>query len=348
MKAERAGHGRHHCRAPPRSGRHSKNGCMMQPLQGAPEMKSSLVEEIRTVSRSLVREWGFMGGDFAGTDLSPSAVHALIEIEKGGTSARDLGARLHLEKSSVSRMLRKLVEAGDIREDAGEDDGRIKSLSLTASGKKRVDAIHAFARTQVVTALGRLEAGQDQTVLEGLRLYAKALGTQIGAPAAPPHARIVRGYRPGLIARITEMHALYYARESKFGQQFESLVAEGLADFCNRLDEPRNAIWTARQGNEIVGSIAIDGEDLAADIAHLRWFIVADGLHGTGLGKRLLDTALGFADSKGFSQTHLWTFSHLHIARHLYESRGFTLTEETPGTRWGKKVLEQRFVRFHP
>lgn len=91
------------------------------------------INSIRASSRQLVRELGFTGGDFAGTDLSPSAVHALIEIEQGGLTARDLSAVLHLEKSSVSRMLRKLIEAGDVVEEAGEDDGRVKLLSLDSS-----------------------------------------------------------------------------------------------------------------------------------------------------------------------------------------------------------------------
>lgn len=135
----------------------------------------SLVEAIRAVSREMVRELGFMGGNFAGTDLSPSAVHALIEIERGGITARDLGARLHLEKSSVSRMLRKLVQSGDVGEAVSEHDARVKRLFLTPAGKKRVAGIHAFARAQVMEALGRLARGQDRIVLDGMRLYTAAL-----------------------------------------------------------------------------------------------------------------------------------------------------------------------------
>ena len=135
----------------------------------------SLVDAIRAVSREMVRELGFMGGDFAGTDLSPSAVHALIEIERGGVTARELGVRLSLEKSSVSRMLRKLVQSGDIGEAVSKHDARVKVLFLTPAGKKRVAEIHAFARAQVINALGRLAHGQERIVLEGMRLYADAL-----------------------------------------------------------------------------------------------------------------------------------------------------------------------------
>ena len=301
----------------------------------------AVVEDIRTLSRRMVRARGFMGGAFAGTDLSPSSVHALIEIEAGGLTARELGTRLRLEKSSVSRLLGKLVALGAVKETPDEADGRAKLLSLTAEGRSRVAAIHAFARRQVVGALGRLGAGEERVVLDGLRLYSAALE---GGPDVQPVA-IVPGYRPGLIARVTDMHMRYYAREHGLGRRFETLVAGGLAEFCGRLDNPLNAVWTAQTGGEIVGSLAIDGEDMGAGIAHLRWFVVADGLRGGGAGKRLLDAAMAFADGHGFSETHLSTFAGLDAARHLYETRGFELADERAGRQWGRELVEQRFVR---
>lgn len=307
----------------------------------------STVESIRVLSRQFVRELGFMGGPFAGTDLSPSAVHALIEIEAGdGMTANDLAARLRLEKSSVSRMLRKLVLSGDVTETTSLTDSRSKRLSLSADGRRRVAAIHGFARAQVSDALHRLRPGQENTVLEGLRLYADAL--HASADLGPARIEIQPGYRTGLIARVTQMHAHYYAGGSGFGRRFESVVASGLAAFCDRLDNPANAIWVAMRGTEIVGSIAIDGEDLGPRRAHLRWFIVDDGMRGSGIGKRLLAAALAFSDRAGYAETHLWTFSGLAAARRLYEANGFICVEERPGRQWGSEVLEQRFTRERP
>ncbi len=306
--------------------------------------QSFTINDIRSTSRRLVRELGFMGGDFAGTDLPPSAVHALIEIDAcPGITARDLGKLLRLEKSSVSRMLRKLVLSGDVREETDDEDSRIKRLHLSGQGQERAGAIHSFANRQVSSALTRLTRADVHTILEGLRLYADALGGR--SDKAAPTIDIVEGYRPGLIARITQMHALYYARTSGFGQRFESVVAEGLASFCNRLENPKNAIWVAMRGQEIIGSVAIDGEDLGPGVAHLRWFIVDDGVRGGGVGRRLLATALAFADENAFHETHLWTFNGLLAARHLYEAHGFACVEEHPGSQWGSEVLEQRFVR---
>ena len=325
--------------------------------------QADFIEDVRSASRSMVRALGFMGGDFAGTDLSPSAVHALIEIEqgRGRLSARELGERLRLEKSSVSRMLRKLVGAGHVREGAAADDARVKWLALTALGQRCVASIHAFARAQVTGAMARLPPRQYRTVLDGVRLYADALeraGDAGAGPAVSPSAAPVTlhsGYRAGLIGRITGMHALYYAREAGFGLRFEAVVACGLADFCGRLhahgDAPHalHGLWWAEVQGRIVGSVAIDGEDLGPGIAHLRWFIVDDGVRGAGVGRRLLQAALDFVDRRdAFRETQLWTFSGLHAARRLYEAHGFACVEERPGDQWGRRVLEQRFVRPRP
>ncbi|MBT8154059.1 bifunctional helix-turn-helix transcriptional regulator/GNAT family N-acetyltransferase [Epibacterium ulvae] len=301
------------------------------------------ITTIRAASRLLVRELGFMGGDFAGTDLPPSAVHALIEIEGGEITAKELSQRLHLEKSSVSRMLRKLVGANLIMETPGTD-ARVKTLSLTDSGADRLAAIHRFASTQVKTAVQGLQPAQTATIAEGLALYAQALA-QTDLPSAPIHYHC--GYQSGLVARIIGLHMDFYAKHAGFGDVFETALARGLSDFIPRAQNTRNAIWTAQRSDKIIGSITIDGEDLGHDIAHLRWFIVDQNTRGSGVGRALLDKAVAFVDAQGFCETQLWTFKGLDAARTLYEAQGFKLADEQPGTQWGAEVLEQRFVRKH-
>jgi N-acetylglutamate synthase-like GNAT family acetyltransferase len=162
-------------------------------------------------------------------------------------------------------------------------------------------------------------------------------------PATPPV--VVQRYRPGSFGRIVEMHASYYSGAFGFGLRFEAVVASGLAEFAGRLERPRNAMWCALEGDRIVGSVAIDGEDLGGDVAHLRCFIVDSAQRGAGVGCGLLAAALAFVDGHGFERTDLWTFRGLDAARRLYERVGFACVEENLGHRWGGEVLEQRFVR---
>jgi DNA-binding MarR family transcriptional regulator len=136
----------------------------------------ALVDDIRAASRLMVRELGFMDATVAATDYPPSAVHTILEIGiRGPMNSRELCDFLRLEKSSVSRMVRKLVDRGELRETPNEADARSKLLSLTAKGRRTLEALHAFGRQQVSAALAALTDAEQRTVREGMMLYARAL-----------------------------------------------------------------------------------------------------------------------------------------------------------------------------
>lgn len=308
----------------------------------------SLVEQVRSASRTMVRELGFMRTTLAGTEYSPSAVHTLLELgEHGALTAAQLVRALGLEKSSVSRMVAKLIQNGELEESEGEADGRTKQLSLTEQGKRTLEEIHAYGQLQVTSALVPLPQQEQQAIAQGLNAYAQALRAyrQETVETAAAKIQITTGYRPGLIGRVAEMHANFYSRHSGFGQFFESQVATGVSEFTGRLGNSRNAIWVAESAGRIVGSVAIDGEDLGNNEAHLRWFILDDGCRGGGVGRRLLTEAVDFCDRQNFSAVQLWTFKGLEAARRLYEALGFELTHEEEGTQWGTAVTEQQFTR---
>ena len=310
--------------------------------------EASIINEIRVASRLIVRELGFMNQTLAATEYSPSVVHTLLEVEAHGRmTAAQIVQLLGLEKSSVSRMLAKLVEAGELEEVLCAEDARTKLLSLTEKGKNTVRAINHYANVRVIAALNKLHPSRQHAVAAGLATYASALqacreNTDL---TSLNEVSISTGYHPGMIGRISEMHGRFYAREHNFGGYFEGKVASGLADFTGRLDRACNQIWLATMNERIVGSVAIDGEDLGNNEAHLRWFILDDGCRGGGVGRKLMTAAMTFCEEKGFSAVHLWTFNKLASARHLYESFGFELAKEWDGDQWGTALTEQQFTR---
>jgi DNA-binding MarR family transcriptional regulator/GNAT superfamily N-acetyltransferase len=328
-----------------------------------PLQDSSLVCDIRTASRDLVRQFGLMNQTVAGTDLTLSSVHAIIEIGRAGQlSSRELSQKLQLEKSTVSRLVKSLVVRGEFRELRSSNDLRIKLLSLTRQGKKTLGNIDRYAETQVSNALDRLNVDSRQGVLKGLQDYSAALnaasptsqsGHRLTHKLAP--FEINNGYTSTLIARSLEMVHSHMHRHFGFGPAFETRVAADLAEFMTRIDNAANQTWHAHQGNRIVGSISIDGQDLNntdpgdTDLgdtrAHLRWFVVDEGIRGGGIGNALLSQALEFCDQQGFHETHLWTVKGLDAARKLYQQHGFYLAEEYYGDQWGTNILEQQFVR---
>ncbi|MDO6407190.1 bifunctional helix-turn-helix transcriptional regulator/GNAT family N-acetyltransferase [Pantoea phytobeneficialis] len=309
--------------------------------------ETTLIQTIRAASRLMVRELGFMQTTLAATNYSASAVHTLLEVANHhAITAAQLVHILGLEKSTVSRMLGKLINAGELAELPSDQDARVKQLVLTEQGKASVARINVYASAQVEQALVQLNREQQQAVAQGLSAYAQALQARRDHLPTTPEIVITTGYQPGLIGRIAEMHGSYYARQHGFGHFFEGKVASGLAEFTARLTSPRNQIWVASQQGRIVGSVAIDGEDLGNNEAHLRWFILDDGCRGAGVGRQLLNAAMIFCDEQAFAAVQLWTFRGLDAARRLYESFGFTLTNEWQGDQWGQSLQEQQFTRL--
>lgn len=313
------------------------------------QSREQTIQDLREFSRKLVRELGFMRTSLAGSELAPSAVHAIIEIGlQPGIQARDLAVILRLDKSNTSRQVAKLESAGLLTREASPEDARSSTLTLTDAGLALRGQIDQFATDQVSRALRRLAPDDQQLLIRSMSLYADALSRENPnlAPARDAtgvNDPIHEGYVPGCIGDVASLHARYYAQASGFGVYFERKVATELAAFAEGLPAEGKNIWLYIEGGKTLASIVIDG-DLAASQAHLRWFIVDDSLRGMGVGRALLDRALSFADTH-YRETYLWTFKGLDAARHLYEAAGFSLTKESEGRQWGNVVVEQRFLR---
>lgn len=161
------------------------------------------------------------------------------------------------------------------------------------------------------------------------------------------NVEIVKGYIPGSIGRVAELHGIFYQEHWDFTVFFEAKVATELSEFLERYDEKRDGFWTASFKGRVEGSITIDGIHAEKEGAHLRWFIISNVLSGRGLGNQLINKALDFCRNKGYKRVYLWTFEGLDAAKHLYEKNEFKLVEEHRGKQWGTEVNEQRFeLRF--
>jgi GNAT superfamily N-acetyltransferase len=156
--------------------------------------------------------------------------------------------------------------------------------------------------------------------------------------------KVAKGYIPGSIGRVAELHGIYYHKHWGFGLSFEAKVAAELIEFLGRYDERHDGFWTAAVDGRVEGSITIDGLHAEGEGAHLRWFIVSDGFRRSGIGHGLIDVAIDFSRKRGYKQVYLWTFEGLNAARHLYENTGFKLIEQHRGSQWGTEVNEQRFL----
>ena len=148
------------------------------------------------------------------------------------------------------------------------------------------------------------------------------------------------GLNPGDLGYITYLHGKIYADECGFDTSFEPYVARPLSEF-SLSDDQRQGIWIIESDNRIVGCIAI--VDAGNNLAQLRWLLLTEENRGKGLGRKLMDLALGFCREQGFDGVFLWTVDLLEAAAGLYTSYGFKVSEEKRHMIWGQMLNEQRY-----
>ncbi len=153
----------------------------------------------------------------------------------------------------------------------------------------------------------------------------------------------IHGYYPGVVGKITEIHAIYYHEHWGFDVSFETQVGRELSIFVSEFDEDRDGFWVATANEKFVGSVAIDGHSVGTEGARLRWFIVDPEFQNAGLGQELISHAVEFCKNKKYPKVFLWTFEGLDAARRLYDRQNFRLSETHNVDQWGQHIKEHKF-----
>lgn len=122
-----------------------------------------------------------------GQPMSASEAHALSEISLDAPlSQKDLGERLRLEKSTVSRLVARLEKRGWVQRDPHPRDGRSALLCPTPQGRQAAEQLEA-ARTEKFRALFAAVAEEERVgLLRALATLTRALDAAAGSEAAQP------------------------------------------------------------------------------------------------------------------------------------------------------------------
>jgi GNAT superfamily N-acetyltransferase len=145
---------------------------------------------------------------------------------------------------------------------------------------------------------------------------------------------IHRGYEPGLIGRVGEIHGRYYAQAWGSGVPLELMMTREFCDFIEHYDPEQDLVLSAHIDGVLAGSISILGQKENSDGAQLRFFIVDPKYHGRGAGKMLLTEALAWCREQQIQKVFLWTVDHLPQSRALYERAGFRIIERLHDDRY--------------
>lgn len=306
----------------------------------------SLVAQVRAGSRAMVRELGLLDSRLPDFEISNSQCHALIELEQSGvlTSAA-LAERLNLDRSSMSRLLKPLLDENLISARQDASDRRKKPLQLTAKGKKKLTRIHRWADQTVRDALAQMSEEHRQQLADGLGSYAKALRQSrrqaefsirpIERKDSAQVAALIRAVMPefgadgpGFAIHDPEVNAMYKAYSAKGAAYFV---------LCEGHDKRAPIVGGGGYGN-------LEGGP--PGVCELRKMYFLPPARGLGLGRKLLRHILQAAKDAGYQRCYLETLKSMARAQRLYEQAGFQTLETPLGAtghfgcdRWMVKVL---------
>ncbi|MEX1209110.1 MAG: MarR family transcriptional regulator [Acidimicrobiia bacterium] len=136
----------------------------------------STAEELADAVVSFVRGFGLHRPEQTpcGFETGVAEAHALSELAHVSLRQMELGARLGLAKSTVSRIVTNLVERGWAAREPASDDGRGVRLTLTHAGRDAADRLSEARRQRMEALLEQVPIDRRSEVVDVLRLLQKA------------------------------------------------------------------------------------------------------------------------------------------------------------------------------
>ena len=124
------------------------------------DLDGFLPYRLSVAASRISRRFAALYGAEAGLSIPEWRVLAHLD-GAGAVSVRDITARVHLDKSVVSRAASRLEEAGLLRKSGHDTDRRLITLELSAGGRalmRRLGGIAAAFQAELIAELGP-EAG---------------------------------------------------------------------------------------------------------------------------------------------------------------------------------------------
>lgn len=131
------------------------------------------IDTLRQLNYELIKELGLFKRR---ANLSFSQRHTLYHIKNNiSLSIQELAEQLHVEHSTMSRNIKKLVQEGfvDIYQD--EKDKRRKVIALSQEGEKRLAEATESINQTISKALEVLHEQEIEAVIHGMYTYCEAL-----------------------------------------------------------------------------------------------------------------------------------------------------------------------------
>jgi DNA-binding MarR family transcriptional regulator len=298
--------------------------------------RTERVDAIRRFNRFYTRKIGVLQEGFLGSAFSLTQGRVLYEIaHREKPTATAVAVELGLDAGYLSRILRGFKRNRLIRAERSPADGRETLLSLTERGRKAIATLDRRSNEDVTARLRDVSEPHQQRLVAAMYEIESVLAPN----AAESEPYVLRPHQPGDMGWVVSRQGLLYAQEYGWDEQYEALAAKIVAHFIEKFDARRERCWIAERNGETVGAVFLVRH--SKTVAKLRLLHVEASARGLGIGKRLVQECVRFAQRVGYKKITLWTQSILLAARHIYKQTGFRCVGKKPHHSFGHDLVAE-------
>ncbi len=294
---------------------------------------------VRAFSRFYTNVIGALGEGLLGTPYSLTEARVIYELaQRDAIELADLRRLLSIDAGYLSRIIARLETDGIAKREQSKVDRRRLVVQLTERGRAAFEVLDQRSAEEVRTLLSPLSEEDQRRLVGAMRAIQQILED---SPRRQPF--LLRPPGPGDFGWIVHRHGALYSEEYGWNECFEALVARIVADYLEHRDPQHEAAWIAEVDGEPVGCVLCTRKE--EKVAQLRLLLVEPKARGTGIGARLVEECIRFAQRAGYERIMLWTNDVLKDARRIYERAGFELVEEEGHHSFGHELVGQNWWR---
>ncbi len=295
-----------------------------------------VITEIRGFNRFYTNVLGLLDQHILNSGYSLTEARVLFEISKTDCcTANQLCSILEMDRSYMSRVIRKFERDGLIIRHTDDQDGRNLKIHLTEKGNAVFQELNNRSNEQIANIIAKLNSADCEELIHAMRTVKKHI-------SLATKNILIRPFRESDVAYVIDRQLSLYQSERHFTTDiWKKYLTQGVLELIGKFDAERDCVFILECNGSPAGCIAITHAENGA--AQLRYFLLEPEMRGLGMGTALLNKALDFCREKKYSHVFLWTVSAQETARKLYGKAGFARTETGKNDSWGAPVLEEKW-----
>lgn len=141
--------------------------------------ESKTIDAIREFNRFYLVNMGFLNSNYLDSTYSVVETRILFEIRMHQACTQsDIVKILHIDKSYLSRIIKRLCAKGIVQKNNSDTDKRVTRVMLTALGNEETDRLIQLTNCQIETKIAGLNSDEHNKLCTALDTIISILGKE--------------------------------------------------------------------------------------------------------------------------------------------------------------------------